>query len=222
MELTQQRLLLNAERLRGQSLGELALSHGIALPNDNISAKGWVGELLETCLGATAGNRSAPDFESLGIELKTLPLNRSLQPKESTFVCHASLGRTENQTWRESGVYKKLNKVLWVPFEADPEIDLSLRRIGHIFLWSPSQQDWEILHRDWEEHMETIALGQLDQIDGRRGQYLQLRPKAYSSAARTNTFNDEGEPIRSNPRGFYLRSRFTKAILAAHKQSSTC
>ncbi|MGR8947169.1 MAG: DNA mismatch repair endonuclease MutH [Gammaproteobacteria bacterium] len=222
MALTKQLLLQNAERLCGQSLGQLAFEHGIELPTNRLNSKGWVGELLEHCLGATAGNKSAPDFESLGIELKSLPLNKSLAPKESTFVCHAPLSGIENAGWQQSGVYQKLREVLWVPFEADLSIDVSLRRVGKIFLWSPSPQQWDILRRDWEEHMETIALGQLDQIDGRRGEYLQLRPKGFSSAARTDTFDEHGARMRSNPRGFYLRSSFTRAILASQAARLPC
>ena len=218
MVLTKDRLLSNAEALSGQSLGRLAHEHRIPLPTNPKHAKGWVGELLEHCLGASAGNRSVPDFESLSIELKTLPLNAKLEPKESTFVCHAALTGNVLQRWEDSSVYAKLNHVLWVPVEADANIDLSLRRIGRVFLWSPSTQDWQILKRDWEEHMETIALGHIDKIDGRRGEYLQLRPKAYSSHARTKSFDSEGLSLQSNPRGFYLRRGFTAKILSSAHQ----
>lgn len=207
-------LLASAKSLTGRTLGELAQETQFPLPTNAKNAKGWVGELMERCLGATAGNRSAPDFESLGIELKTLPLNARLEPKESTFVCYAALAARATQTWETSAVAAKLQNVLWVPVEADPALDLTLRRVGKIFLWSPSTDDWRVLKSDWEEHMETIALGQIGEIDGRRGQYLQLRPKAYSSKVRTTTFDQKGNKIQSNPRGFYLRRSFTLKIFA--------
>ena len=214
MELTTDSLLSAAHALSGRSLGELAHEYRVPLPNNAKRAKGWVGELVEICLGATSGNRSQPDFDSLGIELKTMPLDSRLKPKESTFVCHASLSGIAEQRWEESPVYAKLKSVLWVPVEADAEIDLALRRVGEIFLWSPSPQDWQILKRDWEEHMETIALGLVDQLDGRRGEYLQIRPKGYSSHDRTKTFDVAGNKVSANPRGFYLRQKFTSKILA--------
>ena len=188
------------------------------MPANPKNAKGWTGELLEICLGATAGNRSVPDFEALGIELKTMPLNAQLRPKESTFVCHAALHGTTEQRWEDSPVYAKLQRVLWVPIEADPDIELALRRVGEVFLWSPSTKDWQILRCDWEEHMETIALGHIEQIDGRRGEYLQIRPKGYSSQDRTTTFDATGEKVSANPRGFYLRRSFTAKILATARQ----
>ena len=207
-----------AHALRGRSLGDLAHERRVPLPQNAKRAKGWVGELLEICLGATAGNRSQPDFEALGIELKTMPLNSQLAPKESTFVCHASLSGIAEQRWEDSPVYAKLRRVLWVPVEADPEIELAFRRVGEIFLWSPSPQDWQVLKRDWEEHMETIGLGLIDQIDGRRGEYLQIRPKGYSSHDRTKTFDADGDMVSANPRGFYLRQKFTAKILASSRQ----
>ena len=42
-------------------------------------------------LGASAGNKSLPDFESLDIELKTLPVSTEGQVLETTFVCSIDL-----------------------------------------------------------------------------------------------------------------------------------
>jgi DNA mismatch repair protein MutH len=41
-----------------------------------------------------------------------------------------------------------------------------------------------------------------------------VRPKARHGSARTVAFGGEGEAIATVPRGFYLRARFTGAILA--------
>lgn len=213
-------LVKKARALSGMTIGELASRYSQTPPWDKLKSKGWVGELLELALGATAGNRSVPDFEALGIELKTMPLTAMLQPKESTFVCSAPMVNAHNQNWKSSSVFAKLNKVLWVPFEADESIDISLRRLGSVFLWSPSNKDLAILKTDWEEHMETIALGRIEEIDGRRGEYLQVRPKAYSSKDRTKTFDADGAPLMSNPRGFYLRTLFTRKILESSKATT--
>jgi len=69
-------------------------------------------------------------IESLGIELKTLPVRRDGQPTESTHVCAVPLIDTAGLTWRQSCVYRKLDRVLWIPVEADPGVALSNRRIG--------------------------------------------------------------------------------------------
>jgi DNA mismatch repair protein MutH len=206
-------LMDSATTLAGRMLGEVAEEHGIVVPSNLKRAKGWVGELLEIALGASAGSRPVPDFESLGIELKSVPLNARYQPQESTFVSSAPLSDTIGLQWGSSAVKAKLNRVLWIPVEAAHPIPVAHRRIGRPLLWSPSDEDSAILQADWEEHIERIALGDLDELSGKLGQYLQIRPKAINRHDRTNATSRDGEPIPALPRGFYLRACFTRKVL---------
>ncbi|MGL4907400.1 MAG: DNA mismatch repair endonuclease MutH, partial [Plesiomonas sp.] len=45
---------------------------------------------------------------------------------------------------------------------------------------------------------------------------LQLRPKASNNRALTDAVGRNGQPIKTLPRGFYLKKAFTAAILAKH------
>ncbi len=208
-------LLDCAAALAGRTLGEVARCHAIAVPRNLKRAKGWVGELLETALGATAGSRPVPDFESIGVELKSVPLNSQHLPQESTFVSSAPLINTVGLQWSTSTVKAKLNRVLWVPIEAAHEIPVAIRRIGRPILWSPSSEDSAILQADWEEHIERIALGNLDEHGAQLGTYLQIRPKAINKRDRTLAVSHTGEQIALLPRGFYLRTSFTRKIISA-------
>ena len=73
---TEQELLARARDLAGKTLGELAWKHGRSVPKDLRRAKGWFGQLIEETLGATAASLAEPDFQQLGIELKTIPIGR--------------------------------------------------------------------------------------------------------------------------------------------------
>ena len=210
---SEEELYDRASRLAGRSLGVIAGDLNLRPPENLARSKGWVGELLESVLGATAGSRPAPDFESLGIELKTIPVNRNGAPKESTHVCTVPLTATIDLCWESSVVQAKLARVLWIPVEADAKISLRERRIGNPILWSPSMADEAILRADWEEHMDMISLGRLAEIDARLGTYLQIRPKALDSRALTNAVDADGGKTLSLPRGFYLRTCFTRQIL---------
>ena len=84
---TEKELLERAMAIAGLTLGELAHSLGITPPSNLKKHKGWAGQLLELVLGATAKSLPEPDFCELGIELKTIPINSSGEPKESTYVC---------------------------------------------------------------------------------------------------------------------------------------
>ena len=206
-------LLRLTENIAGLSLGELAYQFNWTIPRNLKHNKGWIGQFLEFLLGTTAGNLSEPDFLELGIELKTIPLNTKHLAKETTYVCIVPLLNHTGLQWQDSCVYKKLKKVLWVPIEANPAIDLAERKIGQSFLWSPSDEEMDILTTDWEEIMELISLGQVESITAHQGEYLQIRPKAANASVITTGIGENGLRKQTLPRGFYLRTLFTNQIL---------
>lgn len=206
-------LLANANWLAGFRLGEIAEMLQIPVPKDLKRAKGWVGQLIETALGANAGSKAEQDFVHLGIELKTIPINAQGEPLETTFVSLAPLIQNNGITWQSSHVRHKLQKVLWIPVEGSRDIPLAERHIGQPILWQPSSEQEQQLQQDWEELMELIVLGQLHKINATLGEVLQLRPKGRNSKALANAINEQGQLIQSLPLGFYLRKQFTRQIL---------
>ena len=209
-------LLELSHNIAGMSLAKLAQRVNWPVPADLKRDKGWIGQLLECLLGTTAGNLSEPDFQHLGIELKTIPLNANLRAKETTYVCTVPLINNIGLRWQDSCVYKKLSKVLWVPIEAAPEIALGERKVGNAFLWSPSEDEMDNLQSDWEEFMELISLGQVESITAHQGEWLQIRPKAANASVVTAGIGQNGLEKQTLPRGFYLRTAFTNHILQAY------
>ncbi|MGR5064168.1 DNA mismatch repair endonuclease MutH [Photobacterium sp. DNB22_13_2] len=210
---TEQELLIRANALAGMTLGELAQIANIAVPPDLRRDKGWVGQLLEWHLGASAGSKPVPDFTELGIELKTIPVGYHGKPLETTFVCVAPLIGLHGLCWENSHIRHKLARVLWVPVEGERDIPLADRHVGSPLLWSPSPEEEQQLRQDWEELMDMIVLGQVEQITARHGEVLQLRPKAANSKAQTEAYGANGQPIKTLPRGFYLKTQFTASLL---------
>lgn len=206
-------LLQRCQALAGLTLGQVAASAGITVPTNLQRDKGWVGQLLEHTLGATAGSKAEPDFPNLAIELKTLPIDQSGKPLESTYVCVAPLTGVSGLQWQSSWVCQKLQHVLWVPILAERQIPLAQRIVGTAFLWQPDATQQQLLQQDWEELMEQITLGGIANIRGAQGKVLQLRPKAANSKALTEAVGATGEPILTLPRGFYLKASFTADIL---------
>ncbi|ARR48444.1 DNA mismatch repair endonuclease MutH [Photobacterium damselae subsp. damselae] len=211
--LSENELLQRAQELAGLTLGELAYQAGIAVPPDLRRDKGWVGQLLEWHLGASAGSKPVPDFAELGIELKTIPIGYNGKPLETTFVCVAPLIGVQGLSWQQSHIRHKLARVLWIPVEGERDLPLADRHVGSPLIWSPSAQEEAQLQQDWEELMDMIVLGQVEQITARHGEVLQLRPKAANSKALTEAYGANGQPIKTLPRGFYLKTNFTAAIL---------
>ena len=212
---TLEQLLAQAQSIAGLTFGELADELHIPVPPDLKRDKGWVGMLLERALGATAGSKAEQDFSHLGVELKTLPINAEGYPLETTFVSLAPLVQNSGVKWENSHVRHKLSCVLWMPIEGSRHIPLRERHIGAPILWKPTAEQERQLKQDWEELMDLIVLGKLDQITARIGEVMQLRPKGANSRAVTKGIGKNGEIIETLPLGFYLRKEFTAGILKA-------
>ncbi|MCJ8318533.1 MAG: DNA mismatch repair endonuclease MutH [Colwellia sp.] len=213
---SQEQLLQRAQALAGMTLGEIAEESGIDIPENLTRNKGWIGLLLEHVLGASAGSRPEPDFPHLGIELKSLPINSLGKPLETTFVSVAPLTGLVGVTWQTSYVRKKLAKVLWVPVLSDKNLALKDRQVGTAFIWTPSEEEDNLLALDWQELTDMIVLGNVENIQGKHGQVLQLRPKAANSQVKTQAFDKNGKPFLTLPRGFYLKIPFTQMLLHKH------
>lgn len=206
-------LLDRAHQMAGLSLGQLAAGLSWPVPANLRRDKGWIGQLIEQELGALAGSRPEQDFLHLGVELKTIPIDSRGKPLETTYVCVAPLMDVGGLRWEQSLVKHKLEQVLWIPVEGERSIPLADRRIGTPVLWRPSMTESEQLRQDWEEIMELIAIGKVTGLTARHGEVLQLRPKAANAAAKTECIMEDGTIGLTNPRGFYLKTNFTQAIL---------
>jgi DNA mismatch repair protein MutH len=206
-------LLKRCTGIEGLTFLQLASAYSIAIPDHPVQRKGWVGKLIEDALGATAGALSLPDFNHLGIELKTIPVNQSGNPAESTFITTIPLLTVHKQKWETSQCYQKLKRVLWVPVEGDKNIPFYHRRIGQCILWSPNQEETASLCRDWHELTLMIRLGRLDEINSTYGEFLQIRPKGANAKSLCYATDEQGRRIQTLPRGFYLRPSFTKKII---------
>lgn len=210
---TEAELLQRAQALAGWTLDELAQQLQVAVPEISTHGKGWSGQLLELLLGATAGSLSEPDFQQLGIELKTLPVDANGKPLESTYVSIVPLTQFMQLQWHGSEIYQKLRRILWVPLVTTKGQALGARKVGMPFIWSPTTEQEKILQQDWQELMDMVAMGQLEQINAKQGQYLQIRPKGANAKSLCWGFDAEGNRIQTLPRGFYLRPSFTHSIL---------
>ena len=157
-----------------------------------------------------------PDFPELGVELKTIPLDKLGHVRESTFVCGIDLAACREEEWETSRVWRKLRRVLWVPVEGERKIAVPQRRVGQALLWSPDAEDEAALRFDWEELAGVIGCGDVESLTGHLGRYLQVRPKAAHGRVRRQGVDREGASFAVLPRGFYLRATFTGRILARH------
>lgn len=207
-----QELQQRCQQIAGKTIGYLAKELQVTVPADLLQAKGWIGQLIETYLGASASSKALPDFPDLSVELKTIPVNSKNKPLESTYVCTVQSNQTMLQ-WRDSWVYNKLKHVLWVPCLASPELAITDRVINNPILWQMDPITEEILRTDWEELMDMLQLGYAKSLTAKHGTYLHIRPKAANSKVLIDYTDSDGNYTKIVPKGFYLRASFTQAIL---------
>ena len=197
----------------GVTLAELADGLGMPVPTGKIRTKGWSGQLIERELGAHGSH--GPDFASLGVELKSVPVHRALVPLESTAVCHIDPVSIAGESWNTSYARTKLAKVLWVAL-AVPEGGRSVgeRSVALVRLWSPSPEEEAALRRDFELFVrDYFRAGRAAEITGHLGRVLQVRPKARNRSDMRGAFGPDGKPMRLGKSGFYLRPSFVQQIL---------
>ncbi|MES2211681.1 MAG: MutH/Sau3AI family endonuclease [Pseudomonadota bacterium] len=211
-----EQLLYTARQLAGKNLGSLMVQEQSTKINNTTSRltnKGVVGHIIEAALCLTPNSRPGPDFATLGVEVKGIPVDEAGIPLESTFICVVQQQLPLN--FVDSLVWKKMTCILWVPYEGDTRMPLAERRIGTPFLWSPDPVTRQMLEQDWTELTEMMRLGQQASLSAHLGQILQIRPKALNARIQQQKLSCSGDIISSGPKGFYLRRNFTCRLFEA-------
>lgn len=206
-------LIKKAKSIIGYSINDIAKKIKFQITDKVKKNKGCIGYIIEKFLGAYHSNKATIDFPNIGIELKTIPINKYGYPKENTFVCMAPLVRNTGVLWETSYVCKKLSSVLWIPIESNFDIPLKNRRIGYPKLWIPNKIEKEKLKNDWNELMKIIIFGNICNITSDYGVILMLKKKYSNNNIYTQAVGFNGKKIMINPLAFYLRKKFTNFIL---------
>ena len=179
-------LLAHARALVGVTLAELADGLGEPVPVGLVRTKGWSGQIIERELGGGEPAVRGPDFASLGVELKTVPLGEDGQPLESTAVCQIDPIAIAGESWETSYARRKLARVLFVGLAVPSRApSVGDRRVHSVRLWSPSPDEERTLRADFELFVrEYFRRGRGAEISGHQGVALQVRPKGRNSADR--------------------------------------
>lgn len=206
-------LLKNAIKISGYSLKELIKKSNFFISNNLKKDKGWIGKFLEKFLGSTSNNKREKDFPTIGIELKTVPINRQGKTLQDSFICMVHPIKGNNVTWEKSYIKYKLQKILWIPVQSDNNIPIMKRKICCPFLWSPNILENKILKNDWEEIMEKIFLGKIKNITLQKTMILKILSKGVNKISKTCAINEYGKKIKITPLAFYFKKKFTTELI---------
>jgi DNA mismatch repair protein MutH len=208
-------LLAHARALIGVELGDLADGLGLPVPVGRVRTKGWSGQVLEHELGVAGSGARGPDFAALGVELKTVPVDETGAPLESTAVCQIDPIAIAGESWETSYVRRKLACVLFVALQVPSgAFSIGERRVAAVRLWSPSADEDRALREDFELFVRGyFRRGRAGEITGHLGEVMQVRPKGRDAADLRDGYDPEGRPTRVGKCGFYLRPAFVARIL---------
>lgn len=210
-------LLAHARALVGVEIGDLADGLGLPPPAaGRVRGKGWAGLVIQQELGLSVEGTAGPDFPALGVELKTVPVDSALRPRESTAICQIDPVRIAGESWETSSVRRKLAQVLFVALEDLGRGGFAERRVAAVRLWSPDAGEEALLRADFDHVVRAyFRRGRTDEITGRVGRVMQVRPKGRNAADTRAAFGPDGFATRVGKCGFYLRPAFVDRILSS-------
>jgi DNA mismatch repair protein MutH len=208
-------LLGHARALVGVTLADLADGLGLPVPVGTVTTKGWPGQIIERELGAGEATGRGQDFAALGVELKTVPVDNDLTPRESTAVCQIDPIEISGESWETSYVRRKLARVLFVALEVpDDSRNVGDRQVAAVRLWAPAPAEEQLLRADFELFVRGFfRQGRAAELTGHHGVVLQVRPKGRNAEDRRRAFGPDGAPVRIGKCGFYLRPSFVGPVV---------
>jgi len=176
--------------------------------------KGGLGDLVERgYFGINPGNISQPDFTEAGVELKTTPAKRvgkRLRAKERLVLQMIDYDVVCGENWENSSFRSKnelllLMIYLWEEGRAPLDYVFKIAR-----LWSPPEEDLEIIRDDWEAIVAKIRDGRAHELSEGDTMYLAACTKSSKgSDRRTQPYSD----VPAKPRAFAFKASYMNSVI---------
>ena len=202
-------LLKYSLKLEGKTLGEVCDVEMLELSSKN---KGNFGNILEKgYFKIDNNNESKPDFEELGIELKTTPMvqrtKKGYGSKERLMLCMINYNDLIEKGFE--GTILNKNKELLIVFYLHNE-NIEDGKILKVILWTFSEADLRMLEDDWNVIANMVREGKAHEISGGQTYYLEAATKGEGGGKgmRTQPFSE----IKAKPRAFALKQRYVRRM----------
>lgn len=156
---------------------------------------------------------SNPDFNEVGMELKTTPLVRrkkgQFSAKERLVITNINYMNVVDEQFETSTLMHKASDVLLISYLYEKEKDPLDYTIEVVAEWGLPEEDLDVIKRDWETVVEKVRQGKAHEISGSDTLYLEACTKAAdSSVRRPQPFSD----IPAKPRAWALKASFMTAV----------
>lgn len=182
----------------------------------NKKRKGGLGELIEEYhFHYKPNNDSKPDFDKAGVELKVTPYKRNkngkLSAKERLIITMIDYMKVINESFEESHLWAKAQLILLVYYLYEKEIENRLDyRIDYATLFTPPEQDIQIIKRDFEIIRQKIRDGKAHELSESDTSYLGAATKAATSEKKREQPNSDE---LAKPRAFAFKNSYMTYVL---------
>lgn len=202
-------ILARLEPFVGQSLAAIA----VAVGRVGKGGKAAGAQNIRALLGARANGKQG-DFARFGIEIKTVPIGHAgvvLESMSFPAFVHEELAF---ETWEDSDLLGRLNRLLIVPIHRGRRVNLAESTLGRPFFWSPTEGDLSGIAVEWERYRRLIQEGEARRLPPASDTtYIHVRPKS-RNAADTDPAPGGFDVTK---KCFWLNQRYVERILDAHE-----
>ena len=220
-------LIKQAKWLEGKTLAEISEEIWKSDRMSRVVTKGHVGYVIERgYFGISKNSNSKPDIEHLWVEIKTCPLKYNAARDHLSVKEPLSLNiinyfdETKCDDIKESALYKKNRKTLFVLYIHDREKERSEYLIKYVFLWDMDKSVLDELRPDYKKIVDKIRRGLAHEIHQSDHEYLTLCPKHSGTFKdRACTKSKRKQPFSERPaeiRAFRLKNRYMNLVISRH------
>ncbi|MCT8977895.1 Sau3AI family type II restriction endonuclease [Clostridium sp. CX1] len=214
-----------ARRLLNSSLNKLHLDTENGRFN-NEKSKGKFGQTIEEeYFGYKVNSRQEADFDEVGVELKVCPL-RTIKPKPTSDSLREKMGysakerivlsiidyfKLNDETWDKNSLMKKCKELLLMFYMHEKDVakeDLIFRIIS---LWTPSEQDLNIIKNDWNTISTKVKNGKAHEIS--EGDTMYLGACTKGSTAEKSMRNQPNSNLLAQQRAFSYKRSYVDYII---------
>ncbi|KXB62566.1 Sau3AI family type II restriction endonuclease [Olsenella sp. DNF00959] len=200
-----------AVRLEGHTLREFI---GLQSIDDPHKRRGAFGDALEKdYFNLELNSNPNPDFEEVGLELKSTPLRRNskgkLSAKERLTVGQINYMDIVNERFETSHFLKKINDVLIVSYEWEKNISPVDYVVKLVFRWRIPEEDLPQIRHDWETVVQKIRDGRAEDISCSDTIYLEAATKAANNRVTTE---QPFSSIGAKPRAWAFKRSYMDGV----------
>lgn len=182
----------------------------------NEKNKGNLGHIIEeNYFGYKKNNDPRPDFHEAGVELKVTPYkinkNGTISAKERLVLTMIDYFSVINEKFENSHLLEKSKKILLIYYLYDVNKKYNLDyRIDYVKLFTPPENDMEIIKHDFELIVDKISKGKAHELSESDTLYLGATTKGSSSKDRQRQPNSD---ILAKPRAFSFKNSYMTYVL---------